>query len=138
MAKRNVNNIVIHCTATPQNASVQGILNYWKNNLGWKSVGYHRLIEADGTIHKLANFDQVTNGVKDQNSVSIHISYIGGIDNAGRAKDTRTFEQKIAILKCIAEALRYTPNANILGHKDFPNVKKACPSFDAIREYDEI
>jgi N-acetylmuramoyl-L-alanine amidase len=30
------------------------------------------------------------------------------------------------------------PNAIIQGHKDFPNVAKACPSFDAKAEYKNI
>ena len=48
---RNINFIVIHCTATQPNVKKESILNYWKNTLKWKSVGYHRLIDANGIIH---------------------------------------------------------------------------------------
>jgi N-acetylmuramoyl-L-alanine amidase len=132
---RKVNNIVIHCTATAQNARLESIQNYWKNNLGWKSPGYHRLISADGTVHKLSEFEKPTNGVAGHNSDSIHISYIGGIDEKGNPKDTRTPEQKRAIINCIHEARRIYPEAKIKGHRDFPGVAKACPSFNAMTEY---
>jgi len=135
---RKVKNIVIHCTATPQSAKPQSIINYWKNNLGWKSPGYHRLIEADGTINELSSFENPTNGVAGHNSDSIHISYIGGVDVKNNPVDNRTAEQKCAILHCISEARKLYPNAKILGHRDFPKVAKACPSFDAVNEYKNL
>lgn len=131
MSARNIKYIVIHCTASPQTASVQNILHYWKNVLGWKNVGYHRLIEPDGTVHNLSDFGSATNGVKGFNHESIHISYIGGITSQGKSVDNRTEAQKAAILACIREALEYTGKGVIIqGHRDFPNVNKDCPCFD--------
>lgn len=134
--KRKINNIVIHCTGANQNQSVQSILNYWKNTLGWKNVGYHRLIDKYGNIHNLSDFNQVTNGVKGHNSNSIHICYIGG-----EFEDNRTELQKAGILECIYEALRWVDNPNkieIKGHRDFKGVTKSCPQFDAKKEYEWI
>lgn len=127
---RNIKYIVIHCTASQPNATKQSIFNYWKNVLKWKNVGYHRLIDANGIIHELANYEQVTNGVKGYNLESIHFSYIGGIDEKGKPKDTRTPKQKESLLFLIKEARKLYPNAIIQGHKDFKGVAKACPSFD--------
>lgn len=132
---RIIKYIVIHCTATQPNTKKEAILNYWKNTLKWKSVGYHRLIDANGIIHELANYDQITNGVKGYNSESIHFSYIGGIDEAGRPKDTRTIKQKESLLYLVEKAKKKYPDAIVLGHKDFKGVVKACPSFDAKTEY---
>jgi len=132
---RIIKYIVIHCTATQPNTKKESILNYWKNTLKWKSVGYHRLIDANGIIHELANYDQITNGVKGYNSESIHFSYIGGIDEAGRPKDTRTIKQKESLLYLVQKAKKKYPEAIVLGHKDFKGVVKACPSFDAKTEY---
>ncbi|NJN50189.1 MAG: N-acetylmuramoyl-L-alanine amidase [Polaribacter sp.] len=134
---RKIDYIVIHCTATQPNATKQSILNYWKNILKWKSVGYHRLIDSFGIIHELANYEQVTNGVKGYNSNSIHFSYIGGIDAKGKPKDTRTDKQKESLLYLIKEAKKLYPNAIIQGHKDFKGVVKACPSFNAKKEYEK-
>lgn len=126
---RDIKYIVIHCTATPQTATVASIKNYWKNTLKWKSVGYHKVINIDGSVETLASDSDVTNGVAGYNSNSLHISYIGGIDNNGKGKDTRTIEQKCALRHEIKMWKNKYPNAKILGHRDFPNVKKECPSF---------
>jgi len=135
--KRPIKYIAIHCTATPQNATVMAIQRYWKDSLKWKSPGYHLLIEANGTIHRLLDFNGVANGVKGFNKESIHISYIGGVDKQGKPLDNRTAVQKEAILKCINEVLEWSENKCLIiqGHRDFPNVNKACPCFDAKAEY---
>jgi N-acetylmuramoyl-L-alanine amidase len=135
---REIKYIVIHCTASQPNATKQSILSYWKDVLKWKSVGYHRLIDANGIIYELAKYENPTNGVKGYNSNSIHFSYIGGIDAKGKPKDTRTQKQKDSLLELIKQAKKQFPNAIIQGHKDFPNVKKACPSFEAKQEYKNI
>lgn len=131
---RVINYITIHCTATSQNAKVESIQNYWKNTLKWKSPGYHILIEADGTRHYLQPFDLPTNGVKGFNQNSIHISYIGGLNG-----DDRTEAQKASILIAIKEAMEYAKTKPIIqGHRDFPNVTKLCPQFNAKEEYSWI
>jgi N-acetylmuramoyl-L-alanine amidase len=135
---RKIDYIVIHCTATQPNTKKEAILSYWKNTLKWKTVGYHRLIDANGVIHELAMFEQITNGVKNFNSESIHFSYIGGIDESGRPKDTRTLKQKESLLYLVKQAKKQFPNAIVQGHKDFKGVAKACPSFDAKNEYKAI
>lgn len=136
--KRKIKYIAIHCTASSQSSSVQNILRYWKETLGWKNVGYHRLIEADGTIHALSDFNHATNGVKGFNHESIHISYIGGITSQGNSVDNRTEAQKAAILTCIREALDWNGSKLIIqGHRDF-GAKKDCPCFDAKTEYSWI
>lgn len=130
---RKIKYLVIHCTGASQNQTVDSILRYWKNVKGWKNPGYHRLIEADGTVHNLLPFDKVSNGVEGYNSQSIHICYIGG-----QHGDNRTEAQKAAILLCIKEALEWVGHKVIIqGHRDFPNLKvpKDCPSFDARAEY---
>lgn len=127
---RDIKYIVLHCTATQPHATVEAIQNYWKNNLGWKDPGYHYIISANGGVKQLAGEDQVTNGVKGYNSVSIHISYIGGIDKAGIPEDTRTKQQIEAQIKLLKTLRAKYPKAIIQGHRDFPGVKKACPSFD--------
>ena len=126
---REIKYIVIHCTATQPNTKKEAILSYWKNTLKWKTVGYHRLIDANGVIHELAKYEQVTNGVKGYNSNSIHFSYVGGVDEFNNPKDTRTLKQKESLLYLIKQAKKQFPNAIVQGHRDF-GAKKACPSFD--------
>src|SRR5690606_9874812 len=103
---------------------------YWREQLGWKNPGYHYVVNKFGAIIQLAGEESVTNGVAGHNQNSVHISYIGGIDQKGNPKDTRTDAQKKAIRAKVADLKRRYPQARVLGHRDFPGVKKACPSFD--------
>jgi N-acetylmuramoyl-L-alanine amidase len=135
--KRPIKYIAIHCTASQPTATVAAIQRHWKDTLGWKSPGYHLLIESNGTIHRLMDFNGVANGVKGFNKESIHISYIGGITKEGKPIDNRTAAQKKAILLCIKEVIEWSDNKCLIiqGHRDFPNANKACPCFDAKAEY---
>ena len=76
---RDIKYIVVHCTATPQTATVSSIQNYWKNTLKWVMPGYHFMIKSDGEIIQLLEIEKISNGVKGFNSVSINISYHKGM-----------------------------------------------------------
>lgn len=132
---RTINYIVIHCTATQPDVKIESIKRYWKENLKWKNPGYHYMIKADGKTVNTLPIDQVSNGVAGWNSQIINISYIGGIDKSGNPEDTRTEEQKKSIVKLLRELKSKFPKTKIQGHRDFPNVHKACLSFDAKKEY---
>lgn len=151
---RNIKYIVIHCSAGF--GTLESVKKFWKSK-GWQNVGYHFYIDSDGTVHKLANLTQITNGVLGYNTNSVHISYQGGVDknNVSKAMDTRTVAQKQAIEKVITTILTELKETfkmdlskiKILGHRDFSPDKngsgviesweriKECPSFDAIPEY---
>lgn len=135
---RQINYLVVHCTATPQNTTLESIKNYWRNVLKWKSNGYHFIIEANGKINNITPIESIANGVAGYNSNSIHISYIGGVDNKNNPVDNRTFAQKQSLIYQLQWLKRMFPKAKIQGHRDFPNVKKACPCFNAITEYEDI
>ena len=135
---RQIKYLAVHCTATSQNTSISSIQNYWKNQLGWRMPGYHFIIKPDGEVVSLLSIEQVSNGVQGFNHESINISYIGGIDEKVIPKDNRTLAQKASLLKLLTELRQKFPKAIIQGHRDFPNVKKACPSFDAKKEYQHV
>ena len=125
---RNVTRLVFHCTATHQTATVEGILNYWRNNLGWKNPGYHIIVRADGSWTQLQDFNRVSNGVAGINSTSIHVSYIGGIDRNGRAFDNRTDAQKEVFETIYHTFKTKIPHLTFHGHYEFSN--KSCPSYN--------
>jgi N-acetylmuramoyl-L-alanine amidase len=135
---RTITHIVVHCSATGQDAKVEAIQRYWKQNLGWKSPGYHYIIEADGKETQLLTIAQPSNGVKGWNKSIINICYIGGVDKLGKPIDNRTDAQKKQLYTRLKALKTMFPQAIIQGHKDFPNVAKACPSFDAKSEYKNI
>ena len=126
---RDIRYIAVHCTATSQNVKVDTILKNWKA-LGWNRPGYHYLIDKNGVIHTLHPEEQFSNGVKGYNMQTINVCYIGG------AKvDDRTDAQKAIMLGLLKDLKGRYPNALIQGHRDFPNVNKACPRFNAKEEF---
>jgi N-acetylmuramoyl-L-alanine amidase len=135
---RPIQFIVLHCTATSSTASVAAIQRYWREQLKWKSPGYHYIIEADGETHQLHPDHLPANGVRGHNANSIHVSYIGGVDANGKPIDNRTLKQKAALIGQIKWLKQLYPDAIVQGHRDFPGVAKACPSFDAKLEYMDL
>lgn len=147
---RKINRIVVHCSAGF--SGVDSMRKYWRS-LGWKSDGYHIVIDVDGKINYLNTYDKITNGVKGYNSDSIHICYVGGVVKAsnGRlvASDTRTPEQKESLLE-VLKTLKECYDVPIVGHRDLsPDLNgdgkitpnewvKECPSFNAIDEYKHL
>ena len=95
---REIKFLAVHCTATPQTATVSSIQSYWRNVLKWKMPGYHFIIKPNGEVVQLLDIEKVSNGVKGFNSVSINISYIGGVDAQNKPIDNRTEAQKKALL----------------------------------------
>jgi N-acetylmuramoyl-L-alanine amidase len=129
--KRNITHIVIHCTATPPNTTIESIRHYWKEVRGWGDTpGYHYIIERNGNIVQLLDEKLNSNGVYAHNSSCINIAYIGGVDKDNKPVDNRTDAQKHAMFDKIVELTEKYKGANVMGHRDFPDVKKACPSFD--------
>jgi hypothetical protein len=99
---RKIDYIVIHCTATQPNTKKESILNYWKNTLKWKSVGYHRLIDANGVIHELAKFEQITNGVKGYNLKPFtynNKTYFNVVLRHENKKDNSLYKKDIKVVK---------------------------------------
>lgn len=151
---KNIRYIVVHCQAG--HGTLESMQNFWETSLGWKSPGYATWIDYDGTRHKLAGYNTVTNGVAGFNSQSLHLSYRGGVlhENVKIASDTRTQAQKNSILLEIMDMMEWLhengndlQNVMIVGHYHFSNDKnkngaiesweriKECPSFDAYKEY---
>lgn len=135
---RKINYLVVHCTATGQSATVAAIVNFWQRVKGWKSPGYHIIIKPDGTPVRLAKDEAITNGVAGYNSQCLHVCYIGGVDASGKPLDNRTDAQKETLRKVLSDWKKQYPSATIQGHKDFPKVSKACPSFEAKLEYKNL
>lgn len=135
---RKIERIIIHCTATPEGSprTVEQIRRYHVDKLGWKDIGYHYLIYLDGTIHAGRPDEQVGAHTAGYNATSIGVAYVGGVDKDMKPKDTRTPEQKRALVSlCRCLLMKYT-GATIHGHREFAN--KACPSFDVQEIRDEL
>ena len=145
-SRRRIDYIVVHCTATPEGMAktVEDIRREHKKQ-GWSDIGYHYVVTLDGEVHEGRNVDIAGSHVAGYNANSIGVVYVGGLERDPkktyqqlRAKDTRTDRQKMALLALLMDLRRLYPDARILGHRDFPRVTKACPSFNAMAEYRNV
>lgn len=135
---REINKIIIHCSATPEDKPVTvEDINLWHKANGWKGIGYHYVIYLDGSIHAGRPEGQIGAHCSGYNAKSIGICYVGGLAKNGKTpKDTRTPKQKAALLELLKKLKAKYPTATIHGHKEF--AKKACPCFDAQEEYKKL
>lgn len=128
---RQITHIVIHCAATPEGKVFTAAnIDAWHRALGWNGIGYHKVIRLDGTIENGRPDHVPGSHVAGHNKNTIGICYIGGVDANGKPKDTRTQAQKRALADLVRRYAAKYPGAKVLGHRDFPGVKKACPSFN--------
>lgn len=131
---RNINLIIVHCSATPEGRDVSvADIDRWHRERGFDGIGYHYVVYIDGSVHEGRPLEKVGAHCKGHNAHSIGICYVGGVDSYGKPKDTRTLAQKDALVNLLMRLKRRFPKAVIRGHRDF--AAKACPSFDATKEY---
>ena len=138
-SKRKITEIIVHCSATPEGRhhTVEDIRK-WHKAQGWSDVGYHYVVYLDGSIHYGRDVNIIGAHCSNHNAHSIGVCYVGGVAADGKtAKDTRTWQQKESLTFLLKELKRQYPTAKIYGHHDFDK-RKACPSFDAKKEYQEI
>ena len=134
---RRIDEIIIHCTATIEGKNFKAKdIDKWHKQRGWKGIGYHYVVDLDGTIEKGRPESEIGAHTVGHNRYSIGVVYVGGLDKNGKPKDTRTEEQKEALLEILRQLLSKYPKATIHGHNEF--AKKACPCFDVQKEYNII
>lgn len=136
---RKINKIIVHCSATPEGRDVktEAIRDWHVNDNHWKDIGYHYVIELDGSIHKGRDENVIGAHCSGQNANSIGVCYVGGVAKDGKTpKDTRTEAQKQSLLELLKSLKVKYPNATIHGHREF--AAKTCPSFDAKYEYRDL
>ena len=136
--KRTIKELIVHCSATPEGKDYSvDTIRQWHLQRGFSDIGYHYVIYRDGSIHIGRDESIIGAHCTGHNTNSIGVCYIGGCASDGKTpKDTRTTEQKQSLVKLLKELKTKYPQASIHGHRDFSS--KACPSFDATKEYSSI
>lgn len=135
---RKINEIIVHCAATPEGKNFKAAdIDRWHRERKMKCIGYHYVVDLDGTVEPGRPESEIGAHCLGHNQYSIGVCYVGGLAADGKTpKDTRTAAQKEALLALLKKLRAKYPNASIHGHRDF--AAKACPSFDATREYNNI
>jgi N-acetylmuramoyl-L-alanine amidase len=131
---RAINLIVLHCSAT------RSIREYTPEQLerdhrarGFSRAGYNYYVRRSGLTVAMRPLEMIPAHAAGYNRNSIGICYEGGLNGDSVPADTRTPEQKEAILRLLQELLRRFPRCRICGHRDL--AVRACPCFDAGKEY---
>ena len=136
---RPINEIIIHCAATrPEWGANQSAewkrnqIDKWHKDRGWSGIGYHYVIDRDGTVVEGRPLERVGAHVKGHNTGSIGVCLIGGHGSSATDAflDNYTPEQDKALRDLLA---KFPHIAKITGHNDYTNAK-ACPGFK-VREW---
>ena len=135
---REINKIIIHCSATREGENFEvAEIRKWHLARGFNDIGYHFYIDLYGEIHKGRDINKIGAHCKGHNRNSIGICYCGGVEADGKTpKDTRYDCQKESLIAVLRTLKAMYPNAVIHSHNDFAN--KACPSFNATEEYEDL
>ena len=135
---RTINLIVVHCSATRSDRPfpVTALIRCHADRFGF--TGYHYYITRNGRTYQTRHEQLIGAHAKGYNEHSLGVCYEGGLNKQGKPADTRTKAQKQALLKLLRRLKKEHPQAQILGHRDLPDVKKACPCFDAKSEYNQL
>lgn len=122
--------IAIHCSATQGKADI-GVteIRRWHRERGFLDVGYHFIIRRNGVIELGREQEAVGAHVEGFNSVSVAICMVGGLDSKLKPEDNFTKDQYDTLLILVKKLKADYPEAIVQGHRDFPKVAKACPSF---------
>lgn len=132
---RAIRHIVIHCAATPNGKpfTIEDI-DRWHRERGWRCVGYHFVIELDGTVRRGRDVAEIGAHVLGSNADSIGICMIG--------MDRFTPAQWAALAQLHADLSVTFPFALWQGHRDFSpdqdgdgvieswEWERTCPGFD--------
>ena len=145
---RDINLIVIHCTATKEGADfdAETIRGWHMNQRGFRDIGYHFVVRLDGTIEGGRDIRHGGAHAKGYNKNSIGIAYVGGLNPEGKPKDTRTVAQLHALRRIVETLKAIYGEMEVVGHRDLSvdlngdgmisanEWMKACPCFDVKTE----
>lgn len=118
--------IAIHHSLT-KTGSAEAFARYHVNSLGWPGIGYHFVIEKDGTIKYCNSLGLKTYHVGNSNRFALGICLTGDF-----RYEEPTAAQKDSLRKLVAVLIDLLPNLKrIRGHNEFPGYAwKQCPEFD--------
>ena len=159
----NISKIVVHCAATQNGvplgkngvSAAQRIDDihqkrgfhrskyfYTQFNPHLKAIGYHFVIDVDGTVETGRMIGETGAHVRGHNKNSVGICLVGGIAVNGKRFGRYTKAQWFALHELLLELAQCFPDANVYGHRDFsPDLNgdgkitqnefmKDCPCFD--------
>ena len=133
---RPLNEIIIHCAATRPDwmkgtsiAEKRDEIRRWHLERGWRDIGYHYLIDRDGSSIEGRPLDQTGAHVKGRNTGTIGVCLMGGHGSSENDGFTDHFtpEQDAALRQLIDALVSRYGSMKVTGHNQY--AAKACPGF---------
>lgn len=135
---RSLTEIIVHCTATraawmanaPTPAKVAEVRRWHVQERGWSDIGYHFLIDRDGTIATGRPLERTGSHTKGRNTGTIGVALFGGHGSDANDKFAENFtpEQDRALRGLIDKLRASHGSLRLSGHNQW--AAKACPGFN--------
>ncbi|MFC0558781.1 peptidoglycan recognition protein family protein [Halalkalibacter alkalisediminis] len=120
-----IRNIAIHHSATTS-GSAEAFARYHVNQLGWPGIGYHYVVDRDGSISLCHDLEVVSYHVGNSNSFVVGICMVGDFRTQSLPDAQR--QSVINLTRSLMRDLNI-PVDNVWGHIEFPGYSwKPCPS----------
>ncbi|MDO9525056.1 MAG: N-acetylmuramoyl-L-alanine amidase [Gemmobacter sp.] len=135
-ARHPVTEIALHCSATrPDWMAGQSLvakraeIRRWHLANGWSDIGYHWLVDRNGTISAGRAETVIGAGIAGHNAGVIHICLIGGHGSSETDRFSQHFTsaQGISLRQLMQGIGMRTRITRISGHNEY--AAKACPGF---------
>ena len=127
-----ITHLTIHHSAAPGNVPIEAIARYHVNNNNWPGIGYHFVIEPDGTIYQTNRLETMSYHAGAVNGYTVGICVEGNF--TGGAIPTPLQIQSAGHLAAWLAYKFKIPVERILGHKEFaaqdPQNNTQCPGDD--------
>ena len=131
--------LVVHCSAGHPDAKAEAVVRFHMEVRGWRSCGYHAVIERDGTVVQTLHPDAIGAHIGDVKRVGNGRAYGvclgGGVELPSmKPVNNYTLEQMNSLGEHLLTMKDRYPGAVVTGHRDlirrFGASPKACPCFD--------
>ena len=123
---RDIDLIIVHHSASALNTTAKDIA-VWHAKRFKLGIGYHRIIEYDGSVLDGRKIQRTGAHTKGRNTNSVGICVVG--DNTVSGRHWTTVQRDSLELTLLYFADLY-PAARICGHCDVPGAATLCPGLD--------
>lgn len=134
LVKRPTTDCIVLHHAEASRCSVEDI-HRWHQSQGWAGIGYHYLVQKDGSIWRGRPEDVMGAHCSGHNAHSLGVCAEGDYE-----REEMPAAQEAAIVRLVQDLLRRYPGARILGHREL--VPTLCPGrnypLDRIRAAVEV
>lgn len=127
---RHIKQIIIHCSATRPDMDI-GVneIRQWHLQRGFNDIGYHYVIRRSGLVEAGRPVEIAGAHAQGHNFASIGICLVGGNNEADFS-----YKQYQSLFDLVHNLINTYEGAEVIGHRDLPNVSKLCPCFD-VKEF---